>query len=81
MKHLWPHHELVHHISLQIFEFQFSKSLILFLEGGQESIIHSSKKYFRPLKNDSLSPFNKKKTQRLGELENEYLEIKEKNKA
>ena len=47
------------HQSLQIFEFQFSKSLFLFIEGGQENIFHWSKKYFRPIKNVFLSPFNK----------------------
>ena len=30
------------HQSLQIFKFQFSKSLFLFLEGGQENIFHWS---------------------------------------
>ena len=49
------------------------KSLFLFIEGGQENIFHWSKKYFRPLKNVFLSPFNKQK-QRFGELEFEYLE-------
>ena len=31
--------------------FQFSKSLFLFIEGGQENIFHWSKKYFGPLQN------------------------------
>ena len=57
------------HQSLQIFEFQFSKSLFLFIEGGQENIFHWSKKYFRPIKNVSIN-----KKQRFGELEFEYLE-------
>ena len=50
------------HQSLQIFEFQASKSLkslFLFIEGGQENIFHWAKKYFRPIKNVFLSPFNK----------------------
>ena len=61
------------HQSFQIFEFQFSKSLFLFIEGVQENIFHWSKKYFRPIKNVFLSPFNKLK-QRFGELEFKYLE-------
>ena len=47
------------HQSLQIFEFQFSKSLFLFIEGGQENIFYWSKIFFGPMKNVFLSPFNK----------------------
>ena len=47
------------HQSLQIFEFQFSKSLFLFIEGGQENISYWSKIFFGPMKNVFLSPFNK----------------------
>ena len=46
------------HQSLQIFEFQFSKSLFLFIEGGQENIFYWSKIFFGPMKNFFLSPFN-----------------------
>jgi hypothetical protein len=47
------------HQSLQIFEFQFSKSLFLFTEGEQENIFYQSKIFFGPMKNVFLSPFNK----------------------
>mgnify|MGYP001440622849 CR=1 FL=1 len=58
------------HQSLQIFVFQFSKSLFLFIEGGQENIFHWPKKYFRPIKLFSCPPsINKNK-----DLEFEYLE-------
>ena len=39
------------HQSLQIFKFQFSKSLFLFIEGGQENIFHWSKIFFGRINN------------------------------
>ena len=47
------------HRTLQKFEFQFSKSLFLFIEGGQENIFYWLKIFFGPMKNVFLSPFNK----------------------
>ena len=43
------------HQSLQIFEFQFSKSLFLFIERGQENIFYWSKK-FEPCKAQYSTP-------------------------
>ena len=54
----------------KIFKFQFSKSLFLFIQGGQENIFIGPKN-FLTIKNSFLSPFNKQK-QRFGELEFEY---------
>ena len=44
------------HWTLQIFEFQFSKSLFLLLKGDKKTFFYWSKKYFRPIKKCFLVP-------------------------